>query len=321
MAAFVLLPPGELAGLSALVSAGQTPIWDVWPLFLEEMTYLRRNPLTLESTAQAIACLVRHGRILTIEQATSDCIKTYLRTQYHDRKWKPWTYNTHRARLSSFFKFLWEEGLIQSNPMDRIRAMGLAHVHRPTLTEKKCRRILNYLMVQEKESLVGHRNLVFIHLLCMTGCRAGEALKLKLSDLDFGKRSLCIPANKGGKPRHLHISPALQDHLCRYLAYRHRIGRIDEWLLISASRKGRWTYNGVRKMLKDLSQVMGFDIHCHAFRRYAATQLAEQNLPVDQISQFLGHTNTRTTRLYINACTPVLLRPCTDGLAKALRVL
>ncbi len=308
----------ERERLAALLPRGETPLWRPWRDYAKEMAYLRRQPLSVENVRHAMQSLVRHGRVLTLEGATPDALRRYLREQSEARRWKPWTYNTHRAKLNSFFKYLWEERVIDENPLRRIRAMGLVNVHRPTLTEAQSKRILGRLLCRNPNSLVARRNVVFVHLLCLTGCRVSEALNMTLGDLDFAREALRIPATKGGKPRLVHIDPGFQAHLVRYLEYRHRIGRTDDWLLISSSRKGRWTYGGVRKMLARLSEEMGFKIHCHAFRRFAATQLAEQNLPLDQISQLLGHTNTRTTRLYINDCTPALLRPCTDALARVL---
>lgn len=313
-----LLPAAELEQFTNAAPDNETPIWGPWEAFVDEMQYLGRKPLSLFGIRDTLQIVIRHGNILTLQQATPEAIKAHFQTQVKERHWKPWTYNTHRSRLNSYFKYLWEEGIVSSNPVRRTRAMSLVDVHRPTLTERQSQRILGHLLTRQPASLVTHRNLIFVHLLCLTGCRVSEALSITISDLDFAKQALRIPATKGGKPRLVHIDRNLQTHLVRYLEYRHRIGRMDDWLLISASRKGRWTYGGVRKMLARLSEDLGFKIHCHAFRRFAATQLAEQNLPLDQISQLLGHTNTRTTRLYINGCTTALLRPCTDKLSQVI---
>lgn len=309
----------ELKRLSERVSTGQVGLWEHWHAFVAEMSYLGRREHSLLGIRDALQSLIRHGGILTIEQATPEAIRAYFLKQSKERNWKPWTYNSHRCRLNSYFKYLWEEGIIQTNPVRRTRAMSLVDVSRPTLSQGQSQRIIGHLLTRRPDTLVAHRNLVFVHLLCLTGCRVSEALNITIADLNFARQALRIPAAKGGKPRLVHIDANLERHLVRYLEYRHRIGRTDEWLLASASRKGRWTYAGVRKFLARLSEELGFKIHCHAFRRFAATQLAEQNLPIDQISQLLGHTNSRTTCLYINGCSTVLLRPCTESLAQVLK--
>lgn len=313
-----LLPSGELSAPATQVPPGQAPLWQPWAIFVREMVHLRRRRRTLISIGNCLQSLLRHGGILSLEQATADALKGYLRKSFETRGWKPWTYNTHRSKLNSFFRFLWEEGLIPENPFRRIRIMGLSDVYRPTLTEIQNKRIVGHLLTRHPNRLITHRNVVFVHLLSVTGCRVSEALGMKITDLDFGNRTLRIPATKGAKPRLIHISRALLDHLVRYLEFRHRIGRTEDWLFVSASQKGGWTYSGVRKMLAQLSEDLGFKVLCHAFRRYAVTRLAEESIPVDRISELMGHTNTRTTRIYINSCTPVLLRPCTDTLSRVL---
>jgi len=286
--------------------------------FVDEMRHLGRQPVSLDGIRHSLQSLIRHGGVLTIEGATPQSIKAYFRKQSEQRGWKAWTYNTHRSKLNSFFKYLWEEGLITENPVRRMRRMCQGDVKHPTLSGEQGKIIVGHLLTHAPTSLIAHRNIVFVLLLCLTGCRVSEALRICLSDLDLEKRTLRLPATKGGKPRFIALEGGIMRQLVQYLEYRRSIGRNDESLFISSSRTAPWTYCGVRKTMEQLGNTLGFKIRCHAFRRYAATQLAENNIPLEQIMHLLGHTNTRTTQLYINSCTPALLRPCTTLLSRKL---
>lgn len=313
-----LFSAAEIERLADQVPAGDTPLWEPWKAFVDDMRHLGRQPVSLDGIRHVLQSLVRHGGVLTVEGATPPAIKAYLREQSTQRGWKAWTYNTHRSKLNSFFKYLWEEGLITENPVRRMRRMCQGDVKHPTLSRDQSRIIIGHLLTNTPSTLIAHRNIVFVLLLCLTGCRVSEALRTRLDDLDIEKRTLRLPATKGGKPRFIAMDGGMMRQLVQYLEYRRNIGRNDEWLFVSSSRTGPWTYCGVRKTMEQLGNALGFKIRCHAFRRYAATQLAENNVPLEQIMHLLGHTNTRTTQLYINSCTPALLRPCTDALSKVL---
>lgn len=313
-----LFPAAEIAQLAHKLPNGQTPLWEPWKAFVGDMRHLGRQPVSLDGIRHALQSLVRHGGVLTVEGATPQTIKTYLREQSEQRGWKAWTYNTHRSKLNSFFKYLWEEGVISENPVRRMRRMCQGDVKHPTLSRNQTQTIIGHLLTNSPSSLITHRNIVFIILLCLTGCRVSEALRVRLDDLNLAKRTLRLPATKGGKPRFIALDGSMMRQLMQYLEYRRSIKRNDEWLFVSSSRTGPWTYCGVRKTMEQLGNALGFKIRCHAFRRYAATQLAENNVPLEQIMHLLGHTNTRTTQLYINSCTPALLRPCTDALSMIL---
>lgn len=314
-----LFSASEIQQLTKQLPNGETPLWGPWLAFVDDMRHLGRQPISLDGIRHTLQSLIRHGGVLTVEGATPPAIKTYFREQSVQRGWKAWTYNTHRSKLNSFFKYLWEEGLMAENPVRRIRRMCQGDVKHPTLSRDQSKIIVGHLLTNAPSSLIAHRNIVFVLLLCLTGCRVSEALRIRLGDLYLEKHTLRLPATKGGKPRFIALDGNIKRQLVHYLEYRQSIKRNDEWLFISSSRIGPWTYCGVRKTLEQLGNTLGFKIHCHAFRRYAATQLAENNVPLEQIMHLLGHTNTRTTQLYINSCTPALLRPCTDVLSRVLK--
>ena len=70
--------------------------------------------------------------------------------------------------------------------------------------------------------------------------------------------------------------------------------------------------------MERVAKAVGFKLTAHAFRRYAATSLAELNMPVEKIMMYLGHTSIRTTLIYINSCSPKLLEGCTNQLESML---
>jgi integrase len=90
-----------------------------------------------------------------------------------------------------------------------------------------------------KERFGTHRRGVLALLLVDTGLRIGEALRLRLSDLDFEEGKVLVRRTKTGDFRVVPVSPALRKHLRRYLIRRSKMlggkGREAEAVLVSES--------------------------------------------------------------------------------------
>lgn len=70
------------------------------------------------------------------------------------------------------------------------------------------------------------------------------------------------------------------------------------------SRGGRmreWTYNSsLRNIIvrTEIKAIINKEISMHNLRHSIATHLIEQGIPVEQVRQFLGHSQLETTQVY-----------------------
>jgi integrase len=133
---------------------------------------------------------------------------------------------------------------------------------------------------------VRYRNRLIIHLLMYVGCRKGELLSIKATDLDPGKRTICIrrDADNPDDPR---TNPALVKTLSRdvqisddlYLMveeyiinHRSRIKGVNKcpYLLVShqkgASKAMPLSHSAIDKIFNVLTANLGFSVHPHALR-------------------------------------------------------
>ncbi len=313
-----LLPSDEIFRLEQKVSKNEIPLWDLWAEYSEEMEILKRSKVSIKSVKESLQGIIRHGEILTLEQSTTKNIKKYLRESLEERNWKPETYNTKISKLGSFFKFLVEEGILDKNPIVNLRKMRKQKENQYTLSAEEFNQLIGYIVMQKK-GLIMLRDKVFFMIMGLIGCRRSEALQIELSDIDLKKRTLLLHGVKGAKSRMIGLDIRLCSAIEEYLRYREKLKRVEPCLFISSSERGKsWTASGVRKSMERLSSAVGFKITCHAFRRFSATTLAEQNIPLEKIMQLLGHTSMRTTLTYINTCSPKLLDLCTNALSKVL---
>ena len=154
-------------------------------------------------------------------------------------------------------------------------------------------------------------------VLWLTGLRAGELLALKLSDLDFRKRTILVDESADDNTRELRqpktrnsvallpMPSALETALRNYLGH--------YWMPNAAgylfpNRKGthpRWRDNVVKYGLKPILRKLGIPDHnagLHAFRHGLATELADRSVPLPVLQKQMRHADVRTTlRVYAHA--------------------
>jgi len=167
------------------------------------------------------------------------------------------------------------------------------------LTRDEYRRLL--------DGAVEFHTKLFIRLALATGARKAAVLDLKWGAVDFKKRLINLGVVEGGKPRA--IVP-ITDGLMEWLQTAYRARQTDyviEW-------DGQ-PVKAVRRSFATAAKNAGLgNVTPHVLRHTAAVWMAEGGRSMDEIAQYLGHTETQTTiRVYA--------RYSPDYLRKAARLL
>lgn len=63
-------------------------------------------------------------------------------------------------------------------------------------------------------------------------------------------------------------------------------------------RKKAITPDGVYKLVRKYSALLGFEIGAHALRATAATNALDHEADIAKVQEWLGHSNIATTRIY-----------------------
>jgi len=129
-------------------------------------------------------------------------------------------------------------------------------------------------------------------LMSYGGLRVSEMCSLKISDIHLQRGFMKIHG-KGGKERIVPLNATLQKTIESYLAKNgHRLN--PESYLIGGERSS-WHYVVKKYSAQNLGRT---DIHCHTLRHSFATGLYEKDVPIERISQILGHSKLDTTMIY-----------------------
>jgi integrase/recombinase XerD len=129
------------------------------------------------------------------------------------------------------------------------------------------------------------------------GLRVGEVHNLSLKDLHFEDPSHILVNGKGGKQRIVYLSPPSMEALQGWLTSRPVSN--DRAVFISDHGK-RLSVAGIQFLLREYSKRAGVHLTCHQLRHTFGRHMAEADLPLTSLRSLLGHTNVRTTQIYVH---------------------
>jgi integrase/recombinase XerD len=125
------------------------------------------------------------------------------------------TLNTVKSDINTFFHYLEDEGVITSNPLQKIRFDRKPPPRRPrvVLSVDEVHKVLDGAKTFSPKIL---HPILFIA--AYTGCRRGEVLKLKRKDVDFETGLIHFRQTKNGEDRAIRLSRSLRVFLEEFLA-------------------------------------------------------------------------------------------------------
>ncbi len=144
------------------------------------------------------------------------------------------------------------------------------------------------------------RYFLLVEFLYRTGGRIDEILKIRPSDVNLATNSIRLKTLKQGKDRNgiqrekyrvipLHVD--LRDAYMQYLLDMN-ISTKSEDPLFPMSRQVIDLY------FKKMQDKLGFKIHAHKFRHTFAVKAIMDNVPLNVLQQWLGHSSILTTSIY-----------------------
>jgi site-specific recombinase XerD len=128
------------------------------------------------------------------------------------------------------------------------------------------------------------------------GLRRSELLNLKLTAIDFHRKTVTVYNSKGKKDRVLPLPHKLGKMMTDYI----RQKQPQTWL-IESTQKGKpysatSLQNIFEKYMNGVKENHNFTLHC--LRHSIATHLLENGTDLRYIQELLGHKSSRTTEIY-----------------------
>jgi len=145
-------------------------------------------------------------------------------------------------------------------------------------------------------TLLKHR--IALTLIYSAGLRSQEAINLKLSDIDFERKTIHIRQSKYKKDRIVPLSDYIAKGLRKYISAE----RPHIWLFNGKEPDGRYSVKGLSWIIRENLKKTDIkkDVSLHSLRHSYATHLLEDGVNIVTIKELLGHAHIATTMLYLH---------------------
>lgn len=142
---------------------------------------------------------------------------------------------------------------------------------------------------------IKHRTI--LTLIYSAGLRVGEAIKIKVQDIDSSRMQIRIRQAKGAKDRYVVLSPVMLSLLRTYYSLYH-----PKDFLFPSQMAEQISDRTVQSFFKDacVKSKLNKTVSVHVLRHSFATHLMEQGVSLPIIQQLLGHKSLRTTSVYLH---------------------
>lgn len=219
-------------------------------------------------------------------------------------EYKKTTIARKTASIRTFYKYLFRERYIDSNPTISLSAPKRPKSLPKFLTTDEIEKILNNVKI---DTPAGFRNRVILELLWATGMRVSELSNLNFGDLNLEENEIRV-FGKGAKERIVLISDRAKQYLIQYintarklLAPGYDIGEVTGKSPIFINNTGyRLQNKTIRTAINDVVEKIELPkkVTPHVFRHSFATHLIENGADLRVVQELLGHAGISNTQIY-----------------------
>lgn len=216
------------------------------------------------------------------------------------------------ASLRTFYKYLYKNELIDSNPAFKV---DMPKIHEKAIVRLDVDEVAELLdQVESGEELTTRqqmyhektkiRDLAMLTLLLGTGIRVSECVGLDIDDVDFKNNGIKIH-RKGGAEVVVYFGDEVRDALADYLQERLSIVAKDghnNALFLSLQNR-RITVRAVENLVKKYAKLVTNlkNITPHKLRSTYGTNLYRETGDIYLVADVLGHKDVNTTRKHYAA--------------------
>lgn len=206
--------------------------------------------------------------------------------------------NRKVSALNSYYKFLLKIDDIEINPLSKHKALKTSKKIQVPFSESEVTIALDEL--QYDDDYEGIRNRLIIELFYTTGIRRIELINLKLSDIDFGNKTLKV-LGKRNKERYVPLLNSVMQTIKVYIEKRKELKSIEDKQALFLTKKGVKIYETlVYRIINEYFSLASNKVKKspHILRHSFATHLLNQGANLNAVKELLGHSSLAATQVY-----------------------
>jgi integrase/recombinase XerD len=232
-----------------------------------------------------------------LHEVKADDIINFMALLQQD-KLTPRSVARYLSSLRMFFRFLLQEGNIESDPTVNIDSPKIWHLLPEFLTVEEVELLLRKPRL---DTIGGLRDSTVLELLYASGFRVSELVNLKIEQIDF-EQDLLLCKGKGSKERIVPLGSKAKERVKEYMATsRPKLlkGKTSPYIFLN--RRGeRLSRQWVWKIIKRYGKEAGLkkNLKPHILRHCFATHLLANGADLRSVQMLLGHSDISTTEIY-----------------------
>ena len=279
--------------------------------FLDHLSTIHYQPKTIRDYRYLLKWLVffcSQQQVAEITAVTDDMIRDFLKSVSNGNSNCKSVY-IKNCRLRKYFSFLEDKGYLFLPPDIEQPVRAPPRIHRAHPDGEEMDYVLSRIRTDTALCLKGK---AMLELAYSSALRPRELYNLKISDIDFKKEILFLEQSKNRKDRIVPVGSQVLYWVKRYLTEirpRYAKDTSEDYVFISHKTGCKLSVWGARWAIQETLRLSGFTpFKPYSVRASAATALIVNGMSVAHVRKLLGHTELRTTQIYLNIQTHELKR-------------
>lgn len=268
--------------------------------FLDYLKYEKKySNLTIDNYKRDIEYFfefLNDRKTNNIKDVKYQCIREYL-VHLHNHQYSKKTISRYISSLRTFFKYLYNEEVINNNPMVLISNPKLDKKLPTFLYTNDLEELLS---CPDLDTIYGIRDSLILELLYSTGIRVSELVNIKLKDINFTDRKIKI-LGKGNKERYVLYGDICTKKINLYLNNsRNELDiKKSEYLLLNKNGT-KLTPRFIEILIKKYQEQAQIKVKVtpHTLRHTFATHLLEGGADLKTVQELMGHESLSSTQVY-----------------------
>jgi integrase len=290
--------------------------------FIESWLKTVKKPTVKQHTYDNLEFVVKQYIIkpigdLELKQIDGHLIQTLIINKLKEDGYSYQTVRHVYSQLGSIFKYAALRGKVNTNPMAEVilpKKTLFQNKETRYLSENERKALVDTCYMRNKNGSFFFKNGPFYVFIMYTGCRIGEAMALKWSDIDLDNRTVTIGrtmitvrntdnhtstrrdqnSTKNGITRTVYLSDmALQALLDIKATHKYDP---NGYILPGTHTDKPITYVTAHGAFKRIIKQAGIeDCSIHSLRHTFVSLMINNNIPIPLVADMVGHTNINTT--------------------------
>lgn len=197
----------------------------------------------------------------------------------------------------TFYRFLLQQNMVESNPFDAVSAPRSAKHLPATLSVDE----IGALLDKEGggDAPDARRDTAILELLYSSGLRLSELSRLDHDTIDLDQGEVRV-LGKGNRERIVPIGRKARQALDAWLSVRNQLAQPRERALFVNRRGNRLSNRGIQNRLERWARARGLGrrLHPHMLRHSFASHMLESSGELRVVQEMLGHADISTTQIY-----------------------